>query len=123
MNASPKKKAPTRDQATGAFSEQNELFDLPAFCPILPPANSAAAQALADLCAGDLTQIDWLDQGKGWRLSAAVKGLDYLGWNPQSIMVKCSGWPRPIALYSLPPRSKQAAYTLRQGGGAAHASE
>jgi len=122
MNA-PKKKAPTRDQATGALIEQNELFDLPAFCPILPPPHTAAAQALADLCAGDLTQIDWLQQGKGWRLSAAVKELDYLGWDPQSIMVKCSGWGNPIALYSLLPKAKQAAHTLRNRGGAAHASE
>jgi hypothetical protein len=51
MNAAPKKKAPTSDQASGTFSEQNELFYLPTFCPILPPDNSAAAQALADLCA------------------------------------------------------------------------
>ena len=115
MNAAPKGKAPTRDQATGAFSEQNELFDLPAFCPILPPANSAAARALADLCAGDLTQIDWLREGKGWRLAAAVKELGYLGWEPQSIRVTCSGWERPIARYSLPTKAKQAAYALRGG--------
>jgi hypothetical protein len=119
----PKKKAPTRDQATGAFSEQNELFDLPAFCPILPPANSAATLALADLCAGDLTQIDWLRDGKGWRLAAAVKELGYLGWEPRSVLVKCDGWVRPIALYSLPPKAKQAAYTLRDRGGVANDSE
>lgn len=123
MNAAPKKKAPTRVQASGAFSEQNELFDLPAFCPILPPANSAAAQALADLCAGDVTQIDWLQQRKGWRLAAAVKELDYLGWEPVSVRVQCKGWPRPIARYSLSERAKQAAHTLRKRGGAAHAGE
>lgn len=123
MTAAPKKKAPTRDQASGAFSEQNELFDLPAFCPILPPANTAAAQALADLCAGDVTQIDWLQQRKGWRLSAAVKELDYLGWEPVSVRVQSEGWPRPIARYSLPAKAKQAAHTLRNRGGAAHASE
>ena len=123
MNTAPKKKAPTRDQATGAFSEQNELFDLPAFCPILPPSNSAAAQALADLCAGDVTQIDWLQQRKSWRLAAAVKELGYLGWEPVSVLVQCEGWPRPIARYSLRERAKQAAHTLRNRGGAAHASE
>ena len=112
--------APT-DQGNGA-GEQNELFDLPAFCPILPPANSAAAQALHDLCAGDLTQLEWLQSGNGWRLAAAVKELGYLGWQPQSILVKCKGWGRPIARYSLPEKAKQAAYTLRNGGGAAHAS-
>lgn len=123
MTAAQKKKAPTRDQASGAFSEQNELFDLPAFCPILPPPNSAAAKALADLCVGDVTQIDWLQQRKGWRLAAAVKELDYLGWEPVSVMVQCEGWPRPIARYSLPAKAKQAAHTLRNRGGDAHASE
>lgn len=123
MTRGTREKAPTRDQASGAFSEQNELFDLPAFCPILPPANSAAAQALADLCAGDVTQIDWLRDGKGWRLSAAVKELDYLGWEPVSVLVQSEGWPRPIARYSLHTRAKQAAHTLRNRGGAAHASE
>jgi hypothetical protein len=121
--SAPKGKAPTRVQASGAFSEQNELFDLPAFCPILPPPNSAAAQALADLCAGDVTQIDWLQQRKGWRLAAAVKELGYLGWEPVSVRVQCKGWPRPIARYSLGERAKQAAYTLRNRGGDAHASE
>jgi hypothetical protein len=123
VSAAPRKKAPTRDQATGAFSEQNELFDLPAFCPILPPANSAAARALADLCAGDVTQIDWLQQRKGWRLAAAVKMLGYLGWEPASVMAQAQGWPRPIARYSLPAKAKQAAQTLRNRGGGAHASE
>ena len=85
------KKAPTPTKATGA-NGQNELFDLPAFCPILPPRGSAAEQALNDLLARDLTQIDWLESGKGWRLAAAVKELDYLGWMPDSIRVKCNGW-------------------------------
>lgn len=111
----PNRKAPTPTKATGA-SEQNELFDLPAFCPILPPLGSAAEQALNDLLARDLTQIDWLNEGKGWRLAAAVKDLDYLGWMPDSIRVKCNGWGRPIARYSLPTKAKQAAYTMRQGG-------
>ncbi len=69
------RKAPTPTKATGA-SEQNELFDLPAFCPILPPRGSAADTALNDLLARDLTQVDWLNEGKGWRLAAAVKDLD-----------------------------------------------
>ena len=109
------KKAPTPTKATGA-NEQNELFDLPAFCPILPPRGSAAEQALNDLLARDLTQIDWLESGKGWRLAAAVKELDYLGWMPDSIRVKCNGWSRKIARYSLPAKAKQAAYAMRQQG-------
>lgn len=116
MSAAPKGETPTRDQASGVSSEQNELFDLPAFCPILPPVNSAAAQALHDLCNGDLTQIDWLKSGNGWRLAAAVKELDYLGWEPQSIRVLCKGWSRKIARYSLPAKAKQAAAVMLRGG-------
>lgn len=90
---------------------------------MLPPANSAAAKALHDLCAGDLTQLDWLKSGDGWRLSAAIKALGYLGWQPKSVLVKCNGWGRPIARYSLHDKAKQAAHTLRHGGGAANASQ
>lgn len=102
---------------------QNELFALPEFCPILPPANSAAAQALSDLLTGSITQIEWLQNGHGWRLAAAIKELDYLGWCPESIRVRRNEWARPIALYSLPERAKQAAYTMRRSGGDAHASQ
>jgi hypothetical protein len=117
-HTAPKGETPTSDQASGVSSgEQNELFDLPAFCPILPPANSAAEQALTDLLARDLTQIDWLNERKGWRLSAAVKQLDYLGWEPISIMVQHPGWPNAIARYSLPAKAKQAVAAMRQQGG------
>lgn len=115
----PKGETPTSRQASGVSGEQNELFDLPAFCPILPPRNSAAEQALNDLLARDLTQIDWLESGNGWRLAAAVKELGYLGWEPKSIRVKCNGWSRKIARYSLPAKAKQAAYAMRQGGASA----
>ena len=114
----PKGETPTSDQATGVSGEQLSFLPTPAFCPILPPRGSAAEQALNDLLARDLTQIDWLESGKGWRLAAAVKELDYLGWMPDSIRVKCNGWGRPIARYSLPAKAKQAAYTMRNQGGA-----
>ena len=100
------------------MSEQIPMFEGPAFCPILPPKNSAAETALNDLLARDLTQIDWLNERKGWRLSAAVKALDYLGWEPDSIMVQHPAWPNAIARYSLPEKAKQAAYTMRKQGGA-----
>ena len=96
--------------------KQTSFLPEPDFFPIPPKPNSAAAQALDDLCNGDLTQIDWLNSGNGWRLAAAVKQLDYLGWEPQSIRVKCNGWGRPIARYSLTERASKAAYTLRHGG-------
>lgn len=116
-HTAPKNETPTHDQAPGVSGEQSELFDLPAFCPILPPGGSAAEQALNDLLVRDITQIDWLESGNGWRLAAAVKQLDYLGWEPQSIRVQCNGWGRPIARYSLTQRAKKAAFTLHQGGG------
>ena len=98
--------------------EQIPMFEGPAFCPLLPPCGSAAETALNDLLARDLTQIDWLNERKGWRLSAAVKSLDYLGWEPISIMVNHADWPNAIARYSLPPKAKQAAVLMRQQGGA-----
>ena len=98
------------------MSEQIPMFEGPAFCPIMPPKNSAAENALNDLLARDLTQIDWLAERKGWRLSAAVKSLDYLGWEPVSIMVRHPAWPNAIARYSLPEKAKQAHAAMRQGG-------
>ena len=94
------------------------MFEGPAFCPLMPPCGSAAETALNDLLARDLTQIDWLNERKGWRLSAAVKSLDYLGWEPHAIMVQHPEWPNAIAKYSLPPKAKQAAVLMRQQGGA-----
>lgn len=96
--------------------EQLSFLPTPEFCPILPPRGSAAEQALNDLLARDLTQLEWLQDGYGWRLAAAIKELGYLGWEPDSIRVKCNGWSRPIARYSLPAKAKQAAFTMRQGG-------
>ena len=100
------------------MSEQLSFLPPVPFCPLLPPHGSAAEQALNDLLERDLTQIDWLNEHKGWRLSAAVKSLDYLGWEPISIMVNHADWPNAIARYSLPPKAKQAAVLMRQQGGA-----
>ena len=120
MNArkdnAPKDETPTSDQASGVSGEQLSFLPTPAFCPILPKHGSAAETALHDLLARDVTQIDWLLSGKGWRLAAAVKELDYLGWQPVSVMVQAHGWRNKIALYSLPMKAKQAAYAMRQGG-------
>lgn len=102
--------------------KQTSLLPEPEFFPILPKANTAAAQALDDLCEGAITQLDWLRDKKSWRLSAAVKELDYLGWQPVSILVRTEGWKNPIARYSLHEQALQAAYTLRHKGGG-HASE
>lgn len=109
----PKDETPTHDQAHGVSSEQNELFDLPAFCPIAPPHGSLAEQALFDLMERDLVQPDWLENG--WRLAASIKELGYLGWEPISIRVPYPGKKRPIARYSLPAKAKQAAAMMRGG--------
>ena len=113
----PKGETPTSDQASGVSGEQLSFLPTPLFCPILPKHGSAAETALHDLLDRDLTQIDWLLSGKGWRLAAAVKELDYLGWQPVSIMVQAQGWRNKIARYSLPEKAKRAAYTMRQQGG------
>lgn len=96
--------------------EQIPMFEGPSFCPIMPPSGSAAETALTDLLARDITQIDWLNERKGWRLSAAVKSLGYLGWEPDSILIQHPEWPNAIARYSLPAKAKQAAALMRQGG-------
>ena len=98
------------------MSEQLSFLPEQPFCPLLPPCGSAAEQALNDLLARDLTTPDWISEGKGWRLAAAVKELGYLGWEPHSVMVQHPEWPNAIARYSLPPKAKQAAALMRQGG-------
>jgi hypothetical protein len=98
------------------MGEQLSFLPTEPFCPLLPPHGSAAEQALYDLAERDLTQLDWLREGKGWRLAAAVKAIDYLGWEPKSILVLCNGWSKPIARYSLPAEAKQALYAMRQQG-------
>jgi hypothetical protein len=99
------------------MNEQLSFLPEPPFFPILPPPGSAAEQALNALVERNLTQLDWLKSGNGWRLSALVKELDYLGWEPISVKALCNGWSKPIAIYSLPEKAKQAVYTMRQQGG------
>ena len=84
------------------------------FCPLLPPHGSAAEQALYDLLERDLTTPDWIAEGKGWRLAAAIKELGYLGWEPISILVLCAGWDKPIARYSLSAKAKQAFHSMQE---------
>ncbi len=99
------------------MAEQLSFLPDAPFCPILPPYGSAAEQALFDLLERDLTTLDWINEGKGWRLAAAIKELGYLGWEPKSVMVLCNGWGKPIARYSLSVKAKQVLYSMRQIGG------
>ena len=114
-----KDETPTADQASGVSREQAEMFDLPVFCPLLPPKDSTTGQAVVSLVARYLAQFELLKAGNGWRLAAEIKELDYLGWEPISIRIKVNGWGRKIARYALSPKAKQAAYMLYQQGGAA----
>lgn len=101
------------ESGKGFQGKQLSFLPTPQFCPILPPSHSLAAIALHDLLSRDISQVDWLREGKGWRLAAAIKVLGYLGWEPKSILVKCKGWGKPIALYSLSATAKQTVYAMR----------
>jgi hypothetical protein len=101
------------ESGKGFQGKQLSFLPTPEFCPILPPAHSAAAVALDDLLRRDISQVDWLREGKGWRLAAAIKELGYLGWEPKSILVLCRGWSKPIARYSLGATAKRTVFALR----------
>lgn len=108
---------------TAGAGKQLSFLEEPDFMPLAPPKGSRAETALNDLCNGTLTRIDWYEAGKGFELPAAIKELDYLGWEPQSVMRTSSKWHNPIAHYSLHQKAKQAAYTLRNPKGADHVPE
>jgi hypothetical protein len=105
---------PRTRQSNGAA--QLSLLPEPPFCPKFPNPNSPEAAALLALLEGELTQVDWLKRGKGWRLAAQIKELDYLGWEPESILLKREGWPRPIAVYQLPVKAKRLVKKLQSRG-------
>ena len=84
------------------FTQQRELFKKPRARPQCPTKGSKAWLAVRDFASiGTLTQPDWLDMGRGWRLAAAVKELDYLGWRVMAAWVQPEGFPAPIKRYSL----------------------
>lgn len=92
------------------MGEQLSFLPDEPFFASLPPHGSLAETALFDLLERDLTQRDWLREGKGWRLAAAVKELDYLGWQPNSIRVGRE------ARYSLSQQGKAFFHRMRNGG-------
>ena len=92
-------KNPDSRQASSGF-EQVELFERH-LTASFPSKDSQAGIALAGLLKGQhLRQSEWLDVG--WRLAAAIKELNYLGWPVLSVPVHVEGRKRPIADYSLP---------------------
>jgi hypothetical protein len=92
------------------MAEQLSFLPEEAFFAVLPPHGSKAEVALYDLLERDVTQRDWLREGKGWRLAAAVKELDYLGWQPKSIRVGRE------ARYSFSQQAKAFNYRMKNGG-------
>jgi hypothetical protein len=91
------------------MAEQLSFLPDEPFFASLPPHGSLAETALFDLLERDLTQRDWLRERKGWRLAAAVKELDYLGWQPKSIRVGRE------ARYSLSQQAKAFFHRMRNG--------
>lgn len=115
MTTARKEKAPKPSKVSGAFGEQTELFNPPAFSPKLPANGTDTMRALVDLAARPtLMQIDWLREGMGWRLAAEVFNLNELGWDVQSNRNPAKTGRQ--AIYSLPKHAKQAARRLLKGG-------
>ena len=112
------KKAPKPSKVSGAFSQQNELFDLPGFSPTLPQPGTDTMRALVDLATRPtLMQRVWLREGMGWRLAAEVHRLkDEMGWPVKSDRNPAKTGRQ--AIYSLPRHAKQVAYRLLKGGAA-----
>lgn len=91
------------------MAEQLSFLPDEPFFACLPPKGSQAETALFDLLQRDLMQRDWLHIG--WRLAAAVKELDYLGWRPKSIRIGRQ------ARYSLPQAAKAFYFRMMMGDG------
>jgi hypothetical protein len=94
----------------------NQLSFLPEppFFSITPRRGRLPERALFDLAESDITQLDWLKSGNGWRLSAPIKVLGHLGWEPRSRLVGCDGRTRSIAINDLHTSTNDA--DLRAGG-------
>lgn len=106
----------SRTSQSNGTSEQLSFLPEPTFCPKSPNPNSAEYSALLALLEGELTQIEWLKHGMGWRLAAAIKELDYFGWEPESILLKRDGWTKPIFVYQLPVKAKRLIKQLQSRG-------
>lgn len=81
--------------------------------PIPPERGCKAWLALLDMVQqGEITQIDWLNTGRGWRLAAAIKELKYLGWSIVAEWVQPASCQNPIKQYRLPTNYKRTATIL-----------
>lgn len=85
---------------------QSELFERPAFSPVLPSHASLAAAAADMLLKGrEITQCDFLAATRSWRLAAYIFELKQLGWpiEKEETQAPTADHPdRYIAKYRLP---------------------
>jgi hypothetical protein len=98
------------------MTEQLSFFPKPPLNPTMPAPYSKAWLLLRDLLQGPVTQIDWLNMGRGWRLAAAFKELLYLGFPGEAEWVHADGWERPIKRYSMKPEGLEVALSRMKGG-------
>lgn len=99
------KKAPNTDQRDGAYGEQLSFLPTPEFSAISPEIGTLQYRALIAMAIEPISQINWLSNGCGWRLSATVNALNNKGWEVLSERRKVNG--TSIAIYSLSDKSKK----------------
>jgi hypothetical protein len=116
-SARPHNKArPSASSSERDFKQLSLLPELPKlkFNPSWPSHGTKTEKALLELLSRNLTHIDWINKGQGWRLAASINELKDLGWEPIKNWTQSKSGAE-IALYSLPPKAKRfAARILRQ---------
>lgn len=101
------------DRPAKIFTKDTRDFN--DFAPTLPRRTTKAWLALMDLTRTPLTQIDWLVMGRGWRLAAAFKQLDYLGWPLASEWIYSTSCTSRIKRYRLKPEGLRLAQIALKG--------
>jgi len=107
----PNSKAPALLTARGALGEQLSFLPPPTLSVILPTYESREGQALMLLSIGSLTQEEWLDKGKGWRLAAVMHQLKLFGWPISFDWVTPKSRSKQIKRYYLSATAIQLAYS------------
>lgn len=103
------KKSPAPSKAHGDFGEQLSFFPPPELSVVLPTYKSRNGQALLHLSIGAITQEEWLEIGRGWRLAATINALKQMGWPIASDWVNPTSRSNPIKRYYLPAQAMQTA--------------
>ena len=101
------KKAPTHDQAHGAYGEQISFLPTAEFSPKWPKHTTFAGIVLGELLRGSfLDHQDLISGVSSSRLAACINKLKNNGWPIQSMQKPAPSEQCPtrcIALYALPP--------------------